>query len=584
MSSAAVLERRISVREQETRAAKGKFRPGAATDAMLESLSKLSTKTGTVDEKGWDYRGKLNLKGEGNFTITGAGTFNAKFQSAPSIGLGSTAFGSAGGTEEKPPEKSGHFTLKLGPAAPPPKYPGARKHLTLVKSAVHFMHATPPSVPKKEEKEDEASEARESHGARVDRYFQHLMKAHAKREDRWGKERYAEEMRRDQAALAEQRALDEPDDERGSDSDSDSDSDEDGPPRQALRRAGTHSSTLGRTTSGTGRGGRGSPSRAAGAAGAAAGAAARREPVARRDIAASGAHGAANLAPSGSAAQEGAGQLDEGLDRPGSQGSGSRATEAERRPGSQGSGAQRLGEPRPGSQDSGSKSTESTPRSGSGDEESEDLEKEMADLIAEVGDDTEVIVEEEALPEGLMTVNAMDMYDANDPRLKDGGVGKVMWLPDAERYAHARSYPPPPPASLLGRKRIKVKPRLPLDISHDRYRDEQAGVWLKDEVFNPDKTHMRSFESKLMTYDFYSKSQRIMTTIPQQERLDQTRKHMVSFGRQMNTDIGKSMAWRTHVFREKLREREERLSAEAAAAAEAEKTAGVRVAVENSYT
>jgi len=50
--------------------------------------------------------------------------------------------------------------------------------------------------------------------------------------------------------------------------------------------------------------------------------------------------------------------------------------------------------------------------------------------------------------------------------------GTACLLPDAERLALAPSLPPPPPFSLLGRHKMKMKPRLPLSISFDRYRDE----------------------------------------------------------------------------------------------------------------
>jgi len=95
-----------------------------------------------------------------------------------------------------------------------------------------------------------------------------------------------------------------------------------------------------------------------------------------------------------------------------------------------------------------------------------------------------------------------NVWDAPDPRWALGLGGTVFFMPEAERYSLGPSLPPPPPPSLVGRRRIRMKPRLPLDISSGRYRDEHPNVWPEGVPAATAKDRLR-LERKLMTFEFY---------------------------------------------------------------------------------
>lgn len=80
--------------------------------------------------------------------------------------------------------------------------------------------------------------------------------------------------------------------------------------------------------------------------------------------------------------------------------------------------------------------------------------------------------------------------------------GTIFFAPDAERLAVAPSLPPPPPPSQYGRHLMKMKPRLPLDISWNRYRDEQVFHAMPDGITEAEMT--RRVAEKVRTVDFWA--------------------------------------------------------------------------------
>lgn len=224
----------------------------------------------------------------------------------------------------------------------------------------------------------------------------------------------------------------------------------------------------------------------------------------------------------------------------------------------------------------------SLPASPAASEKSEriDFSDELAALKDEIqalgiddsdGDDNEA----KGIPEGLRMKKG-NVWTNHDPGWSLGLGGTVFFIPDAERYGHAPSLPPPPPASLVGRGRLKMKPRLPLEISHNRYRDERPFV-LPPPPFSPDLTRRLTFEQKVMTLDFYHTCHQALTKLPRLTREKNRARQQVQYSRMVDHDLKYSTAWRNFRHRQRLirkeelaRLRAEREAAEAAAAAEAE--------------
>merc|ERR1711879_865570 len=126
--------------------------------------------------------------------------------------------------------------------------------------------------------------------------------------------------------------------------------------------------------------------------------------------------------------------------------------------------------------------------------------------MGELGQDEEDDAESEGLLDGLSLGGNMDnIYSINDPRLALGIAGTVYFIPEVERYSLGPSLPPPPPPSLLGRRRLRLKPRLPLDVSNHRYRDEHPNIW-SESCALPAATRAEwdSLGSKMRQMDFYA--------------------------------------------------------------------------------
>lgn len=203
---------------------------------------------------------------------------------------------------------------------------------------------------------------------------------------------------------------------------------------------------------------------------------------------------------------------------------------------------------------SSSDSEKSTPRVDLN-AELEGLNEEMAEFIEEEES------EEDDMPDWLKNRKGetKSIRNHDNDRAALALAGTCFYVPDAERLALAPSLPPPPPPSLLGARKWRLKPRLPLDISRNRYRDEYPSIDLLREPFMPTKEQAISLERSMKTFDFYAgcdktltrMNQKIATTLKRPKKapdLDNT------FGKMVDEDLRGSMAWKTYLKRKELQE------------------------------
>jgi len=175
------------------------------------------------------------------------------------------------------------------------------------------------------------------------------------------------------------------------------------------------------------------------------------------------------------------------------------------------------------------------------------------------------------MPEGLRGIKKMpNMWDNPFPEWTLDVGGSVFFVPAAERYAFAPSLPPPPPPSIHGRRRIHLKPRLPLDISNHRYKDEHPNIWPASH-FSPELEHYQSFEKKMMTFDLYRASCEGLSRLPQQTRAKDTGKHQWRFGKYVEKRLARSQAWKNWRNRERAKRAEEEAQKQAEAQAAMER-------------
>lgn len=165
------------------------------------------------------------------------------------------------------------------------------------------------------------------------------------------------------------------------------------------------------------------------------------------------------------------------------------------------------------SKEAGSGSKEETgSHEGSDDDEPLDIQAELAALqgFADAEEAEEDVADDMNVKKGK---NYKNIWDAPDPRWALGLGGTMFFMPEVDRYSLGPSLPPPPPPSLMGRRRIRLKPRLPLDISHGRYRDEHPNIWPEGIPAATVKERLR-FENKLMTLEFYQGVDKSLMQLP----------------------------------------------------------------------
>lgn len=180
------------------------------------------------------------------------------------------------------------------------------------------------------------------------------------------------------------------------------------------------------------------------------------------------------------------------------------------------------------------------------------LYEELEALRDEVGeDDVESSDHSDDMPAGLKS-KGNNIWDCPVPKWSIGLGGTVFFVPDAERYGMGASLPPPPPPSLHGRHRIRLKPRLPIEISNHRYRDECPNIW-PDPPYQPEVHDYLRFEEKLMTLDFYKSCNKALLSMHPLEKAADAPKQRVRFGGLVGMATKSSQAWKNWRHREKVK-------------------------------
>lgn len=89
---------------------------------------------------------------------------------------------------------------------------------------------------------------------------------------------------------------------------------------------------------------------------------------------------------------------------------------------------------------------------------------------------------------------------------------------------------------------MRLKPRLPLEISNHRYRDEHPNIWPPD-PYSPQVTDYTSFQQKLLTLDFYKSCNEGLSQLPRQEISEDQYKQEKAFGDFIMKSLRRSPAW-----------------------------------------
>ena len=106
-----------------------------------------------------------------------------------------------------------------------------------------------------------------------------------------------------------------------------------------------------------------------------------------------------------------------------------------------------------------------------------------------------------------------------------------------------------------------MKPRLPLDISRNRYRDEHPSIDVLRPAYVPKEKDILSLEETMKTMSFYASCDKSFSCIAQNlgtrmldppaselKRMDKT------FAKMVSNDCGHSTAWKTYLQRERTQE------------------------------
>jgi hypothetical protein len=204
-------------------------------------------------------------------------------------------------------------------------------------------------------------------------------------------------------------------------------------------------------------------------------------------------------------------------------------------------------------------SAEDSPSSKSSEQGSAiDWQKELQGLQEEFGEpDVEVESEVESIPDGLGGQRIGNVHDAYNKRTALGLGGTAFFVPDVERYAMAPSLLPPPPRGqgyqiLTGHKRLKLKPRLPLEVSRNRWRDEHPYGCPMEPEFSPDLDDLRQFEEKVRRVELYGTLNKFITTMPKPDGLRRLPKRDDVFEWELDQELKNSQAWQTYIKRQRL--------------------------------
>lgn len=200
-----------------------------------------------------------------------------------------------------------------------------------------------------------------------------------------------------------------------------------------------------------------------------------------------------------------------------------------------------------------------TPSSASArsDDDGIDWAKELQELQEELAEKEKVEDSEtSSLPDGLGGRTIGTVYDNSDKRTALGLGGTAFFVPEVERYAHAPSLLPPPPRGeghlqRTGHKRLKLKPRLPLEVSRHRWRDEHPyGCPVEDE-YTPDMDALRSWEEKVRRVELYGTLNKFFTSMPKPDGIRKLPK-TDTFEKTLDWELRNSLPWQQYIKRQRL--------------------------------
>lgn len=183
-----------------------------------------------------------------------------------------------------------------------------------------------------------------------------------------------------------------------------------------------------------------------------------------------------------------------------------------------------------------------------------ELNQQMQDVVDNPDDDIPDFIKDRKN-------EAVCIRDHDNDRAAIALAGSCFYVPDAERLALAPSLPPPPPPSFEGLRKWKMKPRLPLDISRNRYRDEHPSINVLRPTFVPEEKDILSLEETMKTMSFYASCDKSFSRIAQNlgtrmldtqtselKRMDET------FGNMVSSECRHSTAWKTYLQRQRAQE------------------------------
>jgi len=191
------------------------------------------------------------------------------------------------------------------------------------------------------------------------------------------------------------------------------------------------------------------------------------------------------------------------------------------------------------------------------DEDGVDWAKELQELQEEYNDNEKVEESEtSSLPPGLGVRTIGNVHDNSNKRTALGLGGTAFFVPEVERYALAPSLLPPPPRGegylvQTGHKRLKLKPRLPLEISRNRWRDEHPYGCPAEAEFRLDADALRSWEEKVRRVELYGTLNKFFTTMPKPDGIRKMPKQD-NFERTLDWELKDSLAWQQYIKRQRL--------------------------------
>jgi hypothetical protein len=180
------------------------------------------------------------------------------------------------------------------------------------------------------------------------------------------------------------------------------------------------------------------------------------------------------------------------------------------------------------------------------------LQEEFAEPVKEAESD------DDSLPDGLDGRTLGNIDDNDKKRVALGLGGTAFFVPDVERYALAPSLLPPPPRAegriwKTGKKRLRLKPRLPLEVSKHRWRDERPyGCPVEDE-YTPDLDRCRSWEEKVRLVELYGSLSSIISRMPKPDGVRKMPKDD-QFDVMLDKELRNSLAWKQYIKRQRLLE------------------------------